>query len=311
MTDALQEELLVPVQSSDVLALQQELKQLLIADAEHKRIIEAQAAELQLLKRRLFGFGGEQQRLIEAQEGEIASLTGRLHEAAGQLLQAGLIDSAKWHVLVSGPNTAELEQQRLNEELQSFFSSKPEAVTWNSNNASAVPWPLRSARRSKAYEAQKPESKLTPLRKVADQQSDSLHIIVRFMPPVLSIKEGQVYKVSLAMSSSATVLELKQQLLQAGVLASTRSGGPLNISEDHCLSDSQVLFHGKELQSNEILLERGLQTGSELRIIRPRGLFSKFRTSNDAPRGLLMNAKPWQPGSCSQSVIHGKVEMNS
>jgi hypothetical protein len=253
------------------------------------------------LRRRLLGCGGEQQRLIEAQEGEIASLTGRLREAAGQLLKAGLIDSAKWQVLVSGPNAAELEQQRLNKELQKHFSNKPETVAWNSNNVAAVPWPLRSARRSKASEAQTPERNQTPIRKLADNQSDFLNITVRFMPPVISVKGEQVDKVSVAMSASGTVLELKQQLLQAGVLASTRSGGPLNIAEDHCLSDFQVLFHGKELQSNEILSERGVQTGSELRIIRHRDLFSKFRTSNDAPRGLLMNSKPWQPGYTRKS----------
>lgn len=144
------------------------------------------------------------------------------------------------------------------------------------------PWPLRTVRKAVA-----------PLRPAA-AKAQPVRLQIRFMPAAASSVSGRpVHKTQVFVHTSAPPTEVLRLLLGQG-LAWPASLAPAG--EEFGLP-GHLLFHGKLLDEGKPLVEQGIQDGCELRLVKG----PKVHPPVKCPRGLLMNAHPWEPGKIGQN----------
>ncbi|CAE7037748.1 unnamed protein product [Symbiodinium sp. CCMP2592] len=145
------------------------------------------------------------------------------------------------------------------------------------------PWPLRTVRKAVA-----------PLRPAA-AKPQPVRLQIRFMPAAASSVSGRpVHKTQVSVHTSAPPTEVLRLLLDQG-LAWPASLAPAG--EEFGLP-GHLLFHGKLLDEGKPLVEQGIQDGCELRLVKGPKVHAPVR----CPRGLLMNAHPWEPGKIGQKA---------
>ncbi|CAE7335842.1 unnamed protein product [Symbiodinium natans] len=152
----------------------------------------------------------------------------------------------------------------------------------NPNTEPQRPWPLRTVRKAVA-----------PLRPTA-AKAQPVRLQIRFMPAAASSVSGRpVHKAEVSVHTAAPPTEVLRLLLGQGLAwpASLALAG-----EEHGLP-GHLLLHGKLLDDARPLAEQGVQDGCELRLVKG----PKVHARAHCPRGLLMNAHPWEPGKIGQS----------